>query len=137
MPEQRKIDLAQLEAGYDFPSASYHLTPEVVAEYLDIIGEASGLYGQGNPLPPIAVGAKAMAALIGGVSFPAGSIHVSQEFKFLRETSFEDTFTSHSRISRKHERGGMRIMTIEILVTNQRDEDVLEGKTSFILPQQQ
>ena len=137
MPEQKKIDLSQLEARYEFPPASYCLTPEIVTEYLDIIGDRSGPYGQGKALPPMVVGARAIAALIGGVSFPAGSIHVSQEFKFVREIGFGDTFTSRSRISRKHERGSMRIMTIEISVTNQQGEEVLEGKTSFILPRQQ
>ena len=137
MPDQQKIEMAQLEAGYEFAPACYSLAPETVAEYLDITGDSSGLYRQEKALPPMAVAARALAALISGVSFPAGSIHVSQQFQFLEKAGAEDSFTSHARISRKQERGNMRIMTIDITVTKQSGEEVLTGKTSFILPREQ
>jgi hypothetical protein len=38
-------------------------------------------------------------------------------------------------VSRKVDRGGLRLMNTDITVTNQNQEQVLTGKVGFVLPE--
>ena len=136
MPERQKIEYEHLETGYEFHPASYRLDSGMVAAYLRAVGDTSPLYQDSEIVPPMAVAALAMAALLDSISLPGGTIHVSQEIEFIDPVSVKDTITCHARVSRKHERGKLHLMTIELNVLNQTQEAVLSGKTSFILPQE-
>jgi len=46
-----------------------------------------------------------------------------------------DTMVSRSIVSRNQNRGKFHLLTIELSVCKQDDKPVLNGKTSFILPQ--
>ena len=135
MENPQKADFYQLEAGYEFPPASYQLDSLLVAIYLETVEDTNDLYRETNVIPPMAVAARAMAALSDSISFPAGAIHVSQELEFSDFVRTADTFTSRARVSRKQDRGKLHIVTIEIHVFNQKQNLVLSGKTSFILPE--
>ena len=135
MSERQKIEYEHLETGYEFHPASYRLDAEMVAAYLRAVGDTSPLYHDSEIVPPMAVAALAMAALLESISLPGGTIHVSQEIEFIDPVSVEDTITCHARVSRKHQRGKLHLMTIDLEVFNQEQEAVLSGKTSFLLPQ--
>lgn len=134
MAEHQKVLYSQLEAGYEFPPASYKLDSAMVAAYLEAVEETGNLYRDNKLIPPMAVGAHAMAALAEGISLPAGTIHVSQEFEFKDAVSIEDTLTSHARVTRKQDRGNLHLLTIDLNVFNQHQKEVLNAKTSFLLP---
>ena len=134
MPKLPKVELDQLEPGYEFPATSYELAPADVATYLRAVEETSPLYQTGL-VPPMAVAAYAMSALSEGLSLPPGAIHISQELEFLDLVRVGDTITCRARFSQKHSRGRLNIMSIELNVFNQKPKKVLAGKTSFILPE--
>ncbi len=54
---------------------------------------------------------------------------------FLRVVKIGDTITCRSVVSRKVDRGGLRLMNTDITVTNQNQEQVLTGKVGFVLPE--
>ncbi len=135
MSERQKIAYRQLDVGDEFRPARYKLDSATVAAYLEAVEETSRLYREDNKLvPPMAVAAHAMATLSEGISLPAGTIHVSQEFEFKDTVSTEDTLTSHARVTRKQDRGKLHLLTIDLNVFNQNQKEVLAAKTSFILP---
>jgi len=133
---ERKTDYGQLEIGYDFPPASYQLDSSTVANYLRAVGETSNLYQDLEIVPPIAVAALAMAALSERMTLPAGAIHVSQELEFLSIVKTKDTITSYARVTRNQKRGKLHFLTIGLNACNNKQEAVLAGETSFILPEQ-
>ena len=135
MPERQKIEYEHIETGYEFHPVSYQLDAGMIAAYLQAVGDTSPLYQDSELVPPMAVAALAMAALLESISLPGGTIHVSQEIEFIDPVSVKDTITCRARVSRKHERGKLHLMTIELNVFNQTQEAVLSGKTSFVLPQ--
>jgi hypothetical protein len=130
---QQKVDCEQLAAGDEFPAASYRVDSSTVAGYLSAVGGDDARYRV--LVPPMAIAARAMAALSHSISFPPGAIHLSQEVETTGTASTEDTLTSHARVLRRQERGRFRILTIALSVHNQRKEQVLSGKTSFMLPE--
>jgi acyl dehydratase len=135
MSEQSKIEYYQLTAGFEFPSQSYVLDEQAVSLYLDATQEGNDLFRSGHLVPPMAVTAFAMSALSQSISMPSGTIHVSQELDFLKLVRVNDTITCLSRVSRKVERGGLRLMNTDITVVNQDGETVLTGKVGFVLPE--
>ena len=136
MPEERRLEFGELEAGYDFPPSQYRLDSEVVSAYLKAVGDESRLYQDEKLVPPLAVAAYAMAALSENIQLPSGTIHVSQEFEFRDLASAGENLTSRARVSRKQSRGKLHLMDIELRVSNEDQKIVLTGKTSFILPGQ-
>ena len=133
MPEQQKTDYQQLETGYQFRPVTYQLDKTMAASYLEAVGETSRLFQTGL-VPPMAVAAYAMAALSSSIQLPPGTIHVSQELDFIAMVNVGDAITCRAGVLRKHDRGGLHLMTVSIEVLNQDKQKVLAGKTSFVLP---
>jgi len=136
MSEEQKVEYSQLEAGYEFPPSRYTLDHSIVATYLRAVEDSSGLYQDTELVPPMAIAAYAMAALSESISLPSGTIHASQELEFIDTVDINDTLTSYARVSRQQSRGRFHLLTIDFNVFNQRQQAVLAGKTSFILPEQ-
>jgi hypothetical protein len=137
MTEQ--IDYYQLTQGYQFPEAGYRLTPELVAAYLDAVEDVTNYgdddHGQPRAVPPLAVTALAMASLSKSVDMPDGSIHTQQEASFCAPVHVGDEITCRSWVSSKRERGRFNLMTVDLSVVNAAGVEILNGKTSFILPE--
>jgi len=135
MTEQPKIEYYQLTAGFEFPPQSYRLDEAAVSLYLEATQEIDDLFCREGLVPPMAVTAFAMSALSQSISMPSGTIHVSQELDFVKLVKVHDTITCCSKVSRKLERGGLRLMNVDISVVNQNNEMVLAGKVGFVLPE--
>lgn len=135
MLKRQKIEYSQLETGYEFPASNYKLDHSMVTTYLKAVEDTSSLYSDTKLVPPMAVAAYAMAALLENIYLPPGAIHVSQEFEFLDTVSVNDALVSQAWVSRKQSRGKFHFLTINFNVCNQRQKAVLAGKTSFILPE--
>lgn len=134
MPE-KATEYYRLFVGFEFPPQSYKLDASLVADYLQATRETDELFRKEPLVPPMAVTAFAMNALSQAVVMPAGTIHVSQELDFLKAVRIGDTITCYSTVSRKIDRGGLRLMNTDINVVNQNQEKVLSGKVGFVLPQ--
>src|SRR5512139_3483103 len=112
------MEYHQLTAGFQFPSRTYTLDAAMVRDYLQAVDENGGLYRSEPLVPPLAVAAFAMSALSGEITMPPGTVHVTQELEFLSLVRIGDTITCNSKVSRKVDRGGLRLMTTDISVTN-------------------
>ena len=134
MPEQENTSYYQLNPGYEFPPRSYTLDVSRVADYLAATCETDTMFNNEGLVPPMAVAAFAMIAQTQGVTFPSGTVHVSQELDFLNPVRVDDTITCFSKVCRKNFRGGLYIMATELTVLNQKREKVLSGKVGFVLP---
>jgi len=130
----KKLEYQDLREGQEFPPASFQLDAATVADYLKAVEEDNVIYENSGLVPPMAVAALSLKALINAISMPPGTIHVSQEFEFIDAVSTQDTLTSLARVGRVQERGKLHLITIETSVLNQQNKAVLAGKTGFILP---
>ena len=135
MSEQPKIEYSQVEAGYEFPPASYKLDSSMVSAYLKAVEESSSLYQTTELVPPLAVAAYAIAAIVSGISLPPGTIHVSQELEFIDTVGVGDTILCKAKVVKKQDRGGLHLMTVGLEVFSQDQKKVLAGKTGFVLPE--
>ncbi len=134
VPNQSKVEYSQLEVGYEFPPAHYQLDASTVSAYLQAVEETHQLFQGSALVPPMAVAALTMASLSEHLTFPAGAIHVSQDFEFTDTVTTGDTLTSHASVARKQDRGKLHLLAIDLNVNNLEGKTVLTGKTSFVLP---
>ena len=136
MSEHEKTGYQDLKAGQEFSPAAFQVDSATVADYLKAVEEDNVIYQNTGLVPPMALAALALKALINTISMPPGTIHVSQEFEFIAAVNTRDTLTSQAKVSRVQERGKLHLMTVDISVVNQEQKPVLAGKTSFVLPVQ-
>jgi acyl dehydratase len=111
----------------------------MIDEYIEAVEESSGYFTRnytGAIAPPLACAGLAMAALLKGIEFPEGAIHLSQEIKLNKPVRIGQTLHCHSSLIQNQVRRQLRIMTIRLEVDDENGEEVLEGKTSFILTEQ-
>ena len=135
MPHKMNLDFSTLEAGFEFPTKSFQLNQSLVDTYLDTVEEKNTEYKESRLVPPTAIATFSLTALSQGISFPPGSIHVSQKIEFKNTVHTGDTIACRATVSKTKKRGDMHFVTIELQVTTQDNREVQESELVFILPQ--
>ncbi|HUW46953.1 MAG TPA: hypothetical protein VMW50_14345 [Dehalococcoidia bacterium] len=121
----------ELIPGYEFPAATYELSASLVSKYLKAVDSA----GDGF-VPPLAITACAIAAMVGSFSMPSGTIaiHASQELEFFKLVPIGATIECHTRVSQKITRGKMSMLILELEVFDKGKEKVQSGRATIALP---
>jgi acyl dehydratase len=125
--------LAALEKGHEFPPASFDLSDEWVGDYVaSVEDEAIGAV-DGGFVPPMAVAALAIRALLEQASLPPGTLHAGQELAFTAPVRRGETLTVAARIASRGERAGWVLMGVELRVA--RDgASVMTGRATLSFP---
>ncbi|MFW6056902.1 MAG: hypothetical protein ACOC9B_06305, partial [Chloroflexota bacterium] len=90
---------------------------------------------QRNHVPPLAIAARAIASLSDLVELPAGTIHASQEFDFSGLLPVGARVTCLARVHRKLSRGPMRMLTLELVISDTNGTTVQRGLSTVVLPE--
>ena len=131
--------ISELKLGDKIPTSSFTVKPNKIKDYIEAVEESSGHFTQccqGSVAPPIVCASLAMASLFKDIEFPKGAIHLSQEITLNRLVKVGQTLHCQALIIQNQMRRHLRIMTIRLEVADELGEEVLEGKTSFILSEQ-
>jgi hypothetical protein len=129
--QDKTISYEELIPGYEFPPAKYELNASLVSKYLKAVDSTDDGF-----VPPLAITARAIAAMAGAFSLPPGAIaiHASQELEFFKVLPIGATIECHSRVARKITRGKMSMLILELEVFDQSKEKVQSGKATIALP---
>ena len=130
----QKIEIGSLEKGFSFPPAVFKIDASAVSAYLKSVEDSTRIFVGSDYVPPMLVTALAMAVMGKQMELPSGSIHVSQEYSFMKAVSTGELLTSRASVARNLERGKIHMLTIEIKIENKKKELVISGETGFILP---
>lgn len=133
------MQITQLKPGDKIPASSFTLEPDKVEDYIEAAEESSGYFtqhAQGAVAPPVVCASLAMAALLKDIELPDGAIHLSQEITLNKPARVGQKFHCHGSLIQNQVRGSLRIMSIRLEVSDEAGEEVLEGKTSFVLSEQ-
>ena len=123
------VTYEELTVGYEFPPVSYELSASLVAKYLEAVDSADG-----DAVPPLAVAARALVALTEWLQLPPGTIHASQEFEFFGVVPLGAAVDCQAKVARKLTRGSMRMLVLELSVSDKSGQKVQSGKATVILP---
>ncbi len=127
-----RIEYDLLVEGYELPLATFELTLEAVSRYIDAVGELST--PPIRSVPPLAMAAYALKALLQSITLPPGTIHTSQETEFFKSVPPWSTISCHAKVVQKQVRARFRSLAVETSILDQAGELVLRGKTTLILP---
>lgn len=120
-----------MRTGDVLPAITLTITREDALRYLAATGEDDAHWP--GIVPPLALGALALAALMDEMPLPAGVFHSAQEFDFLEAVPFESTLDLLIAVERRAERAGAVYTTVG-LELRLEDELVCRGHATVVLP---
>jgi hypothetical protein len=127
-------DYRGLSIGYEFPRSTFRIDSRKIESYRKAVQEPENAALGPDGVPPMAVAAAALGSLAERVSFPFGSIHLTQELDFKTPVRCEELLICHGKLLARKDLRDIHLLTIGVDVYNQREQLVLVGKTGFVLP---
>ncbi|MDA1001858.1 MAG: hypothetical protein O3B31_00695 [Chloroflexi bacterium] len=106
-----KLSLDRLQRGDHLPSFTLRVTSRDVRDYLAATGESPDLWT--HQVPPLALGAFALAGLMERVELPAGLVHTGQEYAFAHPVRHDAAVEVRIRVASRSERRGAVITALE------------------------
>lgn len=127
--------LSDLPKGHRFSEQTFDLTAEGVSRYLKAVGDANAVYVETGLAPPLAVGARALGALLAAIELPDGLLHTGQEVEAHARAPIGATFSLNGRVAQRTERAGVIVSVIEFEVRPAGSADIaLSGRTTVVAP---
>lgn len=130
------IDYSKLEAGQHISTECLTLDAKSVDDYVAAVSDTSHpTAGDGTPLvPPMAIAALALSAVINTLQIPGGTIHASQELGFGASVPMGETLKCTATLAQNSVRRNWRFLIVNIDVTSEAGSAVMEGKSTIMLP---
>lgn len=125
--------LAALPKGYEFPQTTFTLSAEWVNAYVDAVGDSAIKNIGPDLVPPMAVAALAIRALIEASPLPPGTLHAGQELSFHRAINVGEELSVGAKIVSRGERAGWVLMSVD-LEASAGDEQVMSGRATITFP---
>lgn len=129
------MDLETLPQGYRLQPATYTFTRELVKAYLDAVQDRSPLYGKSALVPPMAVAALAMRAVLEGARLTPGTVHAAQDLEFASPVSVGEEVVCSVTVAQNSVRREWRFLVLEVSVNSSRGRSLMQGKTTLLVPQ--
>jgi acyl dehydratase len=110
--------LADLPAGHSFPPITFTVDAEKSRAYRAATGDTLPLYDAANAVPPLAVAALALGALMEVIDLPDGTLHGNEALQAHAVVPVGATLSCTPTITRNATRQGMVFTTFEFVVEN-------------------
>jgi acyl dehydratase len=112
--------LTDLPVGHSFDPVTFTVTAARARAYRAAVGDEQSLYAAlGGAVPPLAVVAFALGALLELVDLPAGSLHASESASFQRVVTEGAEVECRARVAQRSVRAGWVVSVL--------DSDLLVG----------
>ena len=126
--------LEALPKGYEFPPVAFELSSQWVQEYVAAV-EDGAIGGLGwDVVPPMAVAALSIRALLDSAKLPPGAIHLGQDLAFLRPVGMGERLSVRARVASRGERQGWVLMGIDLNVEDELRASVMMGRATVTMP---
>ncbi|MEO8456934.1 MAG: MaoC family dehydratase [Chloroflexota bacterium] len=128
--------LAALAKGHDFPPTTFTLSPAWVDAYIEATADTAIRTIAPNLVPPMAVAALSIRALVEASPLPPGTLHAGQELAFKRAVSVGEELSVTARIASRGERAGWVLMSVD-LEAFAANAPVMTGRATITFPLEQ
>ena len=124
----------RLEKGLELGEVRFELTADAVREYVAAVeDEAVGSLGA-DAVPPMAVAAHAIRALLAEMPLPEGALHANQELEFLRPVQAGETLALRGRVASAAVRRGWHFAAVDLDVRDESGSAVMRGRATLTAP---
>ena len=117
----------------DFGLGAWTVTEEMVRQYLDAVGDANQQYYTHRLVPPLALAAYTLGALLKKLDLPSGAIHSLQEVETYQPVGFGEEIKATARLERPRRRGNLEFIGASYLLEDSRGERVQAGKSTVLI----
>jgi acyl dehydratase len=107
---------------------------ESVRQYLKAAGDMHLEYFEVNLVPPLALAAYALGALLEKLALPPGAIHSLQEMETLGPVKMGEEISGVARLERPRRRGGLQFTTASYILQKVSGQQVQTGKSTVLVP---
>lgn len=107
---------------------------ESVRQYLKAVGDTRLEYFQADLVPPLALAAYALGALLEKLALPPGAIHSLQEVETLGPVKMEEEISGVARLERPRRRGSLQFTTASYILQKGNGQQVQTGKSTVLVP---
>lgn len=120
--------------GTELELGRWSLTGESVRRYLEAVGDDPDLYFRQGLVPPLALSAYALGALLEKLALPPGTIHSIQEMDAALPVSIGETVTGAAVVERPRRRGAWQFTTVAYTLKDKTGATVQTGRTTVLVP---
>jgi acyl dehydratase len=128
--------LAALPKGHEFAPAIFTLTRDWVDAYLEATADTTTRTLSPDAVPPMAVAALSIRALIEASPLPPGTLHAGQELAFKRSVRVGEELSVSARVVSRGERAGWVLMSLD-LEASAAGAPVMTGRATITFPLEQ
>jgi acyl dehydratase len=125
--------LADLPAGYSFEPISFAIDVETSRAYRAATGDTLAVYDEQGVVPPLAVAALALGALMEVIDLPDGTLHGNETMQAHAPVPAGATLHCTPKVTRNAVRAGMVFLTLEFVVTH-KGSPVLTSRAAVLFP---
>lgn len=111
--------LTDLQAGHEFETVSVTLEPDRIRAYLAATGDDLSLYESEAVVPPLAIAAFALGALLEVVSLPEGTLHISESLTCSAAVPIGATVQCSGKLAQRSVRAGMVVSVLETIISHE------------------
>ena len=111
--------LADLPAGHTFEPISFTIDAERSRAYRDATGDRLTLYDEHGAVPPLAVAALALGALMEVIDLPDGTLHGNESMQAHALIPVGATLQCTPTVTRNATRSGVVFTTFEFVITHE------------------
>lgn len=120
--------------GEEFVVGEWIVGQEFVTKYLAAVADSLPVYEDLKAVPPLALAALALGALLEKLSLPPGTIHASQEVQCGRLVRQGERVSCKGRLGRPVVRGDWKFISVDFTLRDSNDETAASGKTTVLVP---
>ena len=116
--------LTDLPAGHAFQPLSFKIDAARARSYREAAGDATPAYDEAGFVPPLAVAAFALGALLESVGLPAGSLHASESVTFVEPVAPDARAVCRASLAQRSQRSGWIVSVLD-------SEIEVDGRTAL------
>ena len=125
--------LADLPVGHTFDPITFTVDAEKSRAYREATGDSLALYDECKAVPPLAVAALALGALMELIDLPDGTLHGNETLQAHAAVPEGATLTCSPAVTRNSTRAGMVFTTFEFVVAHQ-GRTVITSRATVLYP---
>jgi acyl dehydratase len=110
--------LTDLAAGHVFPPIIFSVQAEQARAYGAAVGDTLGLYEDTGVVPPLAVAALALGALLEQVSLPPGTLHATESLSFKAPVPAGAALECRATLAQRSQRSGWIVSVLDTEVSH-------------------
>ena len=110
--------LTDLAAGHVFPAIVFSIDAEQARAYGAACGDALELYDVAGVVPPLAVAALALGALLDQVSLPPGTLHAAESLSFKAPVPRDSALEYRATLAQRSQRSGWIVSVLDTQISH-------------------